>query len=675
MYPGRAAKPRPHVRGAAGALVAGGVGVLGLAGALGFAAVSAHNRDWSGLSAAALPVAFLVAGLLGTRARPDHVGLLLLESVGALHLVAFSLLGFVAARSRPSGWGLWVVTVVGDAAYLGGFLALAVVVACYPHGTQRTRVQVWFVRLAMLVTALALLEEAVGRSSLTLSAGSGATALPAPSPLPLVALPFELFVAVPALVLFAVAVLVGAARGFDEAEQRALSWGRIAAIVLGTLLAITPAADSVLSDAQWSAVFLSLASTVPFLLLAGLVRYRLLQVDAYLVRTVARGFVAALVVVAVAAASAVFDRRGIAAAGLALTVAAALGGGPLARRLERVADRLVTGGRVGRGQVAERLAGTLAAAGHDTMLDRACSVLAEALDVSWVRIVGPGPLTGSHGDQSGPAQAFVELSAAGQTIGTLECGRRRGGWRGTDLAVLRGCAGQIALMTREIDLTRQLATRVEELSASRGRLVQAEDTARRHIERDLHDGVQQQLVALLASLTVARSTTAGDSPAAAALHTAHDLAQQALRDLRELVSGIHPPLLGDRGLVAAVVGRATNLPLNVDIDADPRIADVRFAPEIEGAAYFVVLEALANVMKHSGAQHARVLLAPLDGAGLRVAIVDDGNGATDGDGSGLTGLRDRVEALGGRFTVHADSGIGTTVIAEFEIALPVGIDA
>jgi signal transduction histidine kinase len=297
------------------------------------------------------------------------------------------------------------------------------------------------------------------------------------------------------------------------------------------------------------------------------------------------------------------------------------------------------------------------------------------LDVSWVRLVLGGTVLAVAGAsrEGQPPEASADLVAGTEQLGSIHCGPRRGGWGRAERARLERLAPQLALALRDLVLRRELAARADELTRSRARLVRAEETVRRQVERDLHDGIQQQLVALLARLSVAAEQLVPDSPATATVGTAQALARDALADLRRLVSGIHPALLGDRGLTAAVEARAALLPITVLVDADPRIVDLRFAPEVEGAAYFVVSEALANVMKHSGSDRARVVVAPLEGGGLRVAVTDEGNGATryDGstrcDGTGLAGLRDRVEALGGRLVVQATADVGTTVL-EFEAA-------
>jgi signal transduction histidine kinase len=210
---------------------------------------------------------------------------------------------------------------------------------------------------------------------------------------------------------------------------------------------------------------------------------------------------------------------------------------------------------------------------------------------------------------------------------------------------------------------------VAELTASRERLVHAEDEARRRLERDLHDGIQQQVVVLLGRLGVLGSQL--DAPAEQALLAqSQELARHILEELRDLGRGIHPPMLTDRGLVAALEAQADLLSIPVVVDVDPRLEGHRFPDAIEAAAYYVVTEAVTNVIKHSGAAHARVVLSVVGGDALQVAVVDDGTGIAPerrGDGSGLRGLRDRAEAVGGSLEVQTADSVGTTVVARFPL--------
>ncbi|WP_420168495.1 sensor domain-containing protein [Streptomyces violaceoruber] len=199
--------------------------------------------------------------------------------------------------------------------------------------------------------------------------------------------------------------------------------------------------------------------------------------------------------------------------------------------------------------------------------------------------------------------------------------------------------------------------RVRELSRSRMRLVTAFEAERRRIERDLHDGAQQRLVALSMHLGLAR-LDAREEPLAGLLAQAHGEAQAALVELRELIRGIHPRVLTDRGLAAAVEDLADRSPVPVDLDLD---LPHRFLEAVESAVYFAVCEALANVAKHSRATRAAVE-ARVDGGRLDVRVRDNGVGGADkAEGTGLEGVADRLAVLGGRLLVSSPSG-GPTVL-------------
>jgi len=206
-----------------------------------------------------------------------------------------------------------------------------------------------------------------------------------------------------------------------------------------------------------------------------------------------------------------------------------------------------------------------------------------------------------------------------------------------------------------------LAARVAELERSRERVVDAAEAERRRIERDLHDGAQQRLVALAMELGRAKAKLADDVSAAAELvDQAHAEAKAALTELRDLVRGVHPPVLTDRGLDAALSGLAARCPVPVDVSVD---LTVRPRPAVEAVAYFVVAEALTNVAKHSRASHASVVVEGHGYPGtLNLLISDDGIGGADSGGAGLTGLADRVAGVDGRLTVESPSG-GPTIIS------------
>lgn len=227
-------------------------------------------------------------------------------------------------------------------------------------------------------------------------------------------------------------------------------------------------------------------------------------------------------------------------------------------------------------------------------------------------------------------------------------------------AYVLGCAaGARAGLTRLLIAPREagLGARVVELTRSRVRLVDAFEAERRRIERDLHDGAQQRLVALTMTLGLAR-LDAPPGPLADQLAAAHEEAGRALAELRELIQGIHPKVLADYGLAAAVADAADRsaVPVDVDLELPGRLPEA-----VEAAAYFVVCEALANVGRHSGASRARVSGGHEDGR-LSVAVSDDGRGGADpGGGSGLTGLADRVSVLDGRLSLSSPPG-GPTLL-------------
>jgi signal transduction histidine kinase len=206
-----------------------------------------------------------------------------------------------------------------------------------------------------------------------------------------------------------------------------------------------------------------------------------------------------------------------------------------------------------------------------------------------------------------------------------------------------------------------------ELTASRVRIVGAADETRRRIERDLHDGTQQRLVSLALELRTAEATVPPDSSELKARlrKTAAGLAG-AVEDLQEISRGIHPAILADGGLGPALrgLGRRSSLPVKLDVGPMERLPQA-----VETAAYYVVAEALANAIKHASASVAQVGLEVRDRT-LRVSIRDDGVGGADpAQGSGLVGLRDRVEALGGTIALTSPPGQGTSMVLELPVEL------
>jgi signal transduction histidine kinase len=220
--------------------------------------------------------------------------------------------------------------------------------------------------------------------------------------------------------------------------------------------------------------------------------------------------------------------------------------------------------------------------------------------------------------------------------------------------LVRDLASQAGLVLRNVRL-------IEELRASRQRLVAAQDEERRRLERNIHDGAQQQLVALTVQLRLLEQKAQRDPAEAARMASRlQSAATTALEDLRDLARGIYPPLLADEGLSAALAAQARKSPVPVAVEA-PEIG--RFSEDVEAAIYFSCLEALQNVAKYAEASRVTIALTRMDGA-LAFEVADDGVGfdpASATRGTGLQGIADRIDALGGRFEVSSRPGGGTTL--------------
>jgi PAS domain S-box-containing protein len=200
----------------------------------------------------------------------------------------------------------------------------------------------------------------------------------------------------------------------------------------------------------------------------------------------------------------------------------------------------------------------------------------------------------------------------------------------------------------------------DELRASRARLVEVADAERRRIQRNLHDGAQQRLTAVLLSLgRLRRSPDDGE----ALLDLAIDELAAGLQEIRELASGLHPAVLSERGLVVALEALTLRAPVPVELET---ALEGRLPEQVEAAVYYVVVEGLANIQKHAGASRV-VVRARAENEGLVVEVTDDGAGGADEEGSGLRGLADRVEALGGRLTLDSPPGAGTRLRAELPV--------
>jgi signal transduction histidine kinase len=409
----------------------------------------------------------------------------------------------------------------------------------------------------------------------------------------------------------------------------------------------------------------------------GVLRYRLFDINLVIRRSVVFG---ALTLGIAAVYAGVASVPGLALGrfipvelAVLLTIAAALAFQPARARLTALADRWVFGHQIDGRQLLLSLGATLEhAVDLRELLPRLADTVRAGLGARWVRVLLRDETTGWLPEPRGhagaeptstsePAALTVLLERGGEVLGRIECGPRPEGYGDRERELLDRLAAQAATALANVRLTAQLAR-------SRERLVQAADTERRRIERDIHDGAQQQIVALLARLRLARNQVQRrEREPELVLAELQDEVRQLLTVLRELAHGIHPPVLSDRGLLAAIQARADRLPFAVEVRAGADVVGTRFGADVEGASYYMICEALTNVVKHAQADEIQIDIEANQRC-LHLEVHDDGAGfERNGSGRGLTGMRDRIEALGGHLDVRSAPGQGTTVEAELPL--------
>jgi signal transduction histidine kinase len=481
------------------------------------------------------------------------------------------------------------------------------------------------------------------------------------------------------VVVLGVVVLVRRYRRSGPETRRQIAWPLYALALSVVALAMLGSASSRINTMQvWQGYLLyyPVLLLLPAGLLIGMLRYRLLDIRLVVRRSIVYGVLWLLITLAYVSIAAVLGvlagRRVPLELAILLTILTTVVAAPARRRLERLADRVAYGQRL----TGYELLSDLGARLESSLIpSEVAGTLArgvqEGLGARWVRVVFAGqnastPVAVAGSVPSGDPALVVPLMRGDDVLGAIECGPKADGiYLSGDGDLLRTLGRQAALALANARLSAELSARLVELAASRARLVQAEDAGRRRLERDLHDGVQQELVALLARLGMARNQLRRDSRLGQeSLMQAQADARRTLERLQEVARGIHPPVLTDRGLLEAVEELLTRLPLPAKVSSESLGHGVRLDPSVEGAAYFVVSEALANVLKHARAQRAMVCLQ-LRVEGLVVEVSDDGCGfeAAHTTQRGLRGLADRVEALGGRLQVASTAGQGTTVRA------------
>ncbi|MFG3703545.1 GAF domain-containing sensor histidine kinase [Micromonospora sp. NPDC047670] len=444
-------------------------------------------------------------------------------------------------------------------------------------------------------------------------------------------------------------------RRATPAERRQLRWMAAGVLVNLSGFVLILGIDGAYLPAYlgWLAV-LSVLGAVPAAVGVALVRYRLFDIRVVVQKSLAYGLLwsaIALVYAGVAMA------LGVAAGErLPVTVAVALAVGvtlvfqPVRNRLETLAERLVFGVRPTAAELLAETSTTLnSMTESSSQLQHLVHVAQSALATTWVAVELDDGTRAAAGAVTGPPALTVPITSDGRVTGHLSCGPKvEGRIAERDRGLLLALGAQAGLALRSARLA--------------ARLVHAQETERRRIERNIHDGVQQQLVALIAGLELARA--AGPRPEA--MVRLREQARATLEDLRELAAGIHPTALAQGGLVEAVEELCGRLPLDVavTVTVDGALRGRRFSDDVEGAAYFTIGEALANALKHAAASRVEVRLTQRPDR-LLLEVSDDGRGFDPlaVPQRGLGPLADRLTALGGHLSVTSTPGEGTHVNA------------
>jgi signal transduction histidine kinase len=646
----------------------------------------------------------LVAGTLGVliaaRQPRNPIGWLLLATAvaGAISLVAT----FVAMRGLLSGaspqswveWPAWVFNYTGSFAVI--FLAFMILL--FPNGRllpgPRWRWLAWAVSAAATV---AIVPSAFSSAPIQLS-----PRLPSvPNPLALPgfdALGNALSSAFVLVICLPVAAAVVRFRRSRGVERKQLRWfAYVAAAAVGFLLLSFPltAANPGLGNVGGLAFGVGLVVLLPATIGLAVMKYGLYDIDVFISRTIVYGslavFITAVYVGIAVGIGTLVGSGGKPNLGLSIlaTAIVALGFQPLRERLQKFANRLVYGKRATPyevlSQFSERVAESYAS---DEVLPRMARVLAEGtaaeLAEVWLRsgdslrraaafpvdssIAAPVQVDSTAPPSAPSADRTVEVRHQSELLGALTVTKRRGeSLTPIEIKLMDDLAHQAGLVLKNVGLTADLQARLEDLRASRQRLVAAQDDERRKLERNLHDGAQQHLVAIKVKVGLAEMLLTRDPDKARATIVAlvHD-ADEALETLRDLARGIYPPLLAERGLAAALQSQAGKATLPVHVDAD---GVGRYPQETEAALYFCTLEALQNVQKYAAASAVQVRLRE-DANELLVTVIDDGRGfdvLTAVRGAGLTNMEDRLNALGGRLRIESTPGAGTTLRATVPI--------
>jgi signal transduction histidine kinase len=484
----------------------------------------------------------------------------------------------------------------------------------------------------------------------------------------------------------AIVALFWRRRRADPEEREQIRWLAFVAIAFLVMAVIMAGLSPLLSDNSsvgtwlWVITVIVGFGGIPLAVGIAVMKYRLYDIDVVINKTVVFGALAAFITavyVGIVVGIGELIGQGTSKPNLGLSIVAtavvAVAFQPVRSRVQHFANRLVYGERATPYEVlsefGHRMAGTYA---DDDVLSRMARILGEGTGAKearvWLGVSGrltpaaTWPDTDSNG--SAPtrddADLVVPVSHQGDELGALSI-KKAPGERLTpaEEKLTNDLASQTGLVLRNVKL-------IEDLKASRVRLVQAQDEERRKIERNIHDGAQQQLVALQVKLGLARQFASNPDQLDPLLTQLQEETNQALQELRDLARGIYPPLLADQGLTVALSAQARKAPIPVTVESD---SIGRYPQDIEAAVYFCTLEALQNVAKYAGASHATVRLAETAGR-LTFEVTDDGTGfdtSVTSYGTGLQGMADRLAAQGGGLAVRSTPGRGTTVTGQLPV--------
>ena len=497
---------------------------------------------------------------------------------------------------------------------------------------------------------------------------------------------------VPVLLAGALVSLALHYRRGDQRLRQQMKWlglaiaGVLASTVIGSLAIVFGQANKPLQQVPYAITPFLVYLAVPVAMAIAILRRRLFDIDviisrALLVTLLSAGVTAMYAAIVFGIGTFVGHRRDPLLT-IAAAVAIALLFQPLRQRASQLANRLVYGERATPYQVlSDFAAGMAGQLDLGDALDRMVSLLGRAAGASrveaWIRVgaelrpsavwpAGSAPsapveLNGAAGLQSpGRSARMVPVRHGDDLLGAISLSKPPSEpLTSTEDSLLRHLASQASLVMRNAQLTAELRATIDQLLASRRRLVEAQDAERRKIERNLHDGAQQQLVALAIQLGLLAESADDPEFIRQAVPDLKAQISTALDDLRALARGIYPPLLAEQGLVMALRAQAARSPVPVALEAD-QVG--RYPQDTESTVYFCTLEALQNVAKHAKASAVTVRLSG-SGEVLEFSVSDDGGGFPAGTshGSGLQGMSDRLAAHGGTLAVRSRPGQGTTI--------------